>query len=66
MMGTAMVWWLFFLFLAVSFAVWLVRQLFPQKDSGSADALEIARLRLARGEIDQGEFERIKRNLEGG
>lgn len=52
----------------VALAVWVVRTL--TKNSGDTpsggDALEVARQRYARGEIDREEFERIRADLAAG
>ena len=62
MMGMGGVWMLVLLTGLVVLVVWIVKGLFPQGNSKDT-ALDIARERLARGEISHEEFEHMRRDL---
>jgi putative membrane protein len=66
--GDGMGWWMllgsvwFVIFWAV--VIWaVVRVTASGRDAGEASAIEIARRRYARGEIDREEFEKLRRDL---
>lgn len=58
-------WILFWASLIYLFVVAIVRPAQGRQHGEDADALEIAKRRLARGEISTAEFQEIRRHLEG-
>ena len=58
-------WILFWASLIYLFVVAIVRPAQGRQPAEDADALEIAKRRLARGEISSAEFQEIRRHLEG-
>ncbi|MBI4160023.1 SHOCT domain-containing protein [Candidatus Wolfebacteria bacterium] len=48
----------------IVFLVWLVREVAGKGKSGEKSALEILKERYVRGEIDRGEFESKKKDIE--
>ena len=61
----AIFWILFWASLIYLFVVAVVRPAQGRQPGEDADALEIAKRRLARGEISTTEFQEIRRHLEG-
>lgn len=63
-LGGGLMWILWIILLVV--IVYVVKDIFSSgtKSSGSNEALEILKLRFARGEIDEAEFERRKKQLQ--
>lgn len=65
LMGVFMViFWIFIILGLVFAARWLLAQGKAKKDgTGSQSALEVLKMRFARGEISREEFERMKKDL---
>ena len=62
-MGFGGLWMILGLVAIIALSIYVIRALFPQDTPANETALDIARKRLAKGEITQEEFEKMRRDL---